>query len=74
MGAVFGPRDFRGRRRIVDKAIEDITPTANKDDIIKILDSWDESESTGTLEKLLRHDSTRRLLDRIRSPESDNSE
>jgi hypothetical protein len=74
MGAVFGPRDFRGRRRIVDKAIEDIAPTANKDDIIKILDSWDESESTGRLEKLLGHDSTRRLLDRIRSPESDNSE
>ena len=52
MGAVFRPKDLpSGRKRIIENAVRDFSPDV-KDDVVKILVSWERTGSTGSEEKL----------------------
>ena len=45
MGAVFRPKDLnRGQRKVIDNAIKDFTPDT-KDNVNKLLDSWEGKKS-----------------------------
>jgi hypothetical protein len=45
MGAVFRPKDLnRGQRKVIDNAIKDFTPDT-KDNVNKLLDSWEGQKS-----------------------------
>jgi len=73
MGAVYRPKDLpSGRRRIIENAVRDLSPDV-KDDIIKILDSWERKGSMGSeeeLRKLLGQEKADRLLKKIRASKS----
>jgi hypothetical protein len=52
MGAVFRPKDLpSGRKRIIENAVRDFSPDV-KDDVVKILESWERTGSKGSEEKL----------------------
>jgi len=52
MGAVFSPKDLpSGRKKIIENAVKDFSPDV-KDDVLKILDSWERTGSTGSEENL----------------------
>ncbi len=52
MGAVFRPKDLpSGRKKIIENAVKDFSPDV-KDDVLKILDSWERTGSTGSEENL----------------------
>jgi hypothetical protein len=52
MGAVFRPKDLpSGRKKIIENVVKDSGP-AVKDDVLKILDSWERIAYTGSEEKL----------------------
>ena len=45
MGAVFRPKDLdRDHRKVIDNAIKDFTPDT-KDNVNKLLDSWEGKKS-----------------------------
>jgi hypothetical protein len=73
MGAVYRPKDLpSGRRRIIERAVRDLSPDV-KNDIIKILDSWERTGSTGSEEKLrnlLGQEEASRLFKKIRASKS----
>ena len=73
MGAVYRPKDLpSGRRKIIERAVRDLSPDV-KDDIIKILDSWERTGSTGSeekLRKLLGQEEANRLFKKIRASKS----
>ena len=67
MGAVFRPKDLsRGRKKIVEDAVKDLSPDA-KDDVIKILRSWEGTGSEEKLKEILGQDKTKRLLKKIKT-------
>jgi hypothetical protein len=70
MGAVFRPKDLpSGRKKIIENAVRDFSPDV-KDDVVKILDSWERIGSTGSEEKLkeiLGQDKTESLFKKIRT-------
>jgi hypothetical protein len=70
MGAVFRPKDLpSGRKRIIENAVRDFSPDV-KDDIVKMLDSWERTGSMGSEEKLkeiLGQDRATWLLKKIKS-------
>ena len=72
MGAVFRPKDLpMGHKKIIENAVRDFTPDV-KDDVVKILDSWQRIGSTGSEEKLkeiLGQDRATWLLKKIKSRE-----
>jgi len=72
MGAVYRPKDLpSGRKRIIENAVRDFSPDV-KDDVVKILDSWERIGSTGSEEKLkeiLSQDGARWLLKKIKRRE-----
>jgi hypothetical protein len=72
MGAVYRPKDLpSGRKRIIENAVRDFSPDV-KDDVVKILDSWERIGSTGSEEKLkeiLGQDRARWLLKKIKTRE-----
>lgn len=72
MGAVFRPKDLpSGRKRIIENAVRDFSPDL-KDDVVKILESWERTGSTGSEEKLkerLGQDRATWLLKKIKSSE-----
>jgi hypothetical protein len=52
MGAVFRPKDFpSGSNKIIENAVRDFIPDV-KDDVVKMLDSWERTGSMGSEEKL----------------------
>lgn len=73
MGAVYRPKDLpSGRKRIIENAVRDLSPDV-KDDIIKILDSWERTGSMGSeeeLRKLLGQEKADRLFKKIRASKS----
>ena len=73
MGAVYRPKDLpSGRKRIIENAVRDLSPDV-KDDIIKILDSWERTgsmESEEELRKLLGQEKADRLFKKIRASKS----
>jgi hypothetical protein len=72
MGAVFRPKDLpSGRKRIIENAVRDFSPDL-KDDVVKILESWERTGSTGSeenLKEILGQDRATGLLKRIKSSE-----
>jgi hypothetical protein len=71
MGAVFRPKDLpSGRKKIIENAVRDFSPDV-KDDVVKILDSWERIGSTGSEEKLeiIGQDRATCLLKKIKSKE-----
>jgi len=51
MGAVYRPKDLPGgRKRIIENAVRDFSPDVK--DVVKILESWERTGSTGSEEKL----------------------
>ena len=72
MGAVYRPKDLpSGRKRIIENAVRDFSPDV-KDDVVKILDSWERIGSTGSEEKLkeiLGQDRAGWLLKKIKRTE-----
>jgi hypothetical protein len=72
MGAVFRPKDLpSGRKKIIENAVMDFSPDV-KDDVVKILASWERTGSMGSEEKLkeiLGQERATWLLKKIKSSE-----
>jgi hypothetical protein len=70
MGTVYRPKDLpSGRKRIIENAVRDFSPDV-KDDVVKILHSWERIGSTGSEEKLkemLGQERDRWLLKKIKT-------
>ena len=53
MGAVFKPKDFpSGRKKIIENAVKDFGPDV-KDDVVKLLETWERTRSRRLKEKLM---------------------
>jgi len=64
-GAVFRPKDLaKGRRRIIENALNDINPDT-KDGVIDLLSSWEGAASEHKLKEMLGQERAGSLLDRI---------
>ena len=72
MGAIFRPKDLpSGRKKIIENAVRDFSPDV-KDDVVKMLDSWERTGSMGseeTLKEILGQDRATWLLKKIKSRE-----
>ena len=67
MGAVFRPKDLpAGWRKRAQDAIKDLAPDT-KDNVIKIIDSWEDTKSEEKLKEILGQDKTKTLLKKIRT-------
>ena len=66
MGAVFRPKDFGGRdnRKVVENAVKDFSPDT-KDNVIKLLNSWEGRKSASELRKILGQNKSEELLRNI---------
>ena len=67
MGAVFRPKDFgsRGNRKVIENAVKDFSPDT-RDNLIKLLNSWEGKRSAGKLRKILGQNKSEELLRNIR--------
>ena len=76
MGAVFRPKDLpSGRKRIIENAVRDFSPDV-RDDVIKVLESCERTESTGSEEKLkeiLGQDKAESLFKKIKTRKNENT-
>jgi hypothetical protein len=64
-GAVFRPKDLtKGRRRIIENALNDINPDI-KDGVIDLLSSWEGTASEQKLKDMIGQERTGSLLDRV---------
>jgi len=53
MGAVFRPKDLASeRKKIIEKAVKDFGPDL-KNDVIKLLETWERTRSRGSEDKLI---------------------
>jgi hypothetical protein len=67
MGAVFRPKDLdRGQRKVIDNAIKDFTPDT-KDNVNKLLDSWEGQKSEEKLKEILGEGKAEELLKNMES-------
>jgi hypothetical protein len=67
MGAVFRPKDLdRGHRKVIDNAIKDFTPDT-KDNVNKLLDSWEGKKSEEKLKEILGEGKAEELLKNMES-------
>jgi hypothetical protein len=68
MGAVFRPKDLRRdyNKNVVENAIKDFSPDT-KDNIIKLLDSWEGIKSKEKLKEILGQDKAEELLKNIKA-------
>jgi hypothetical protein len=65
MGAVFRPKDLpAGWRKMARESIKDLSPDT-KDNVIKIIDSWEGTNSEEKLEEILGHDKAESLMKKI---------
>jgi hypothetical protein len=56
MGSVFRPKDLRGDyKKVIENAIKDFSPDT-KDNVIKLLDSWEGIRSEEKLKEILGQD------------------
>jgi hypothetical protein len=73
MGAVFRPKDFgRYNRKTIEHAAKDFSPDT-KDNVIKLLNSWEEKKSASKLKEILGQNKSEELLRNI-AEEGDLSE
>ena len=70
MGAVFRPKDLRRYyRKVIENAIKDFSPDT-KDNVIKLLDSWEGIRSEEKLKEILGQDKyAEELLKNIKAKE-----
>jgi hypothetical protein len=63
MGAVFRPKDFgsRDNRKVVENAIKDFSPDI-KDNVIKLLNSWDGKGSASKLREIIGQNKSEEIL------------
>jgi hypothetical protein len=67
MGAVFRPKDLdRGQRKVIDNAIKDFTPDT-KDNVNKLLYSWEGKKSEEKLKEILGEGKAEELLKNMES-------
>jgi hypothetical protein len=67
MGAVFRPKDLdRGQRKVIDNAIKDFNPDT-KDNVNKLLDSWEGKKSEEKLKEILGEGKAEELLKNMES-------
>lgn len=73
MGAVFRPKDLRrDYKKVIENAIKDLSPDT-KDNVIKLLDSWEGIRSEEKLKEILRQDKAAEdLLKNIKAKEEVN--
>jgi hypothetical protein len=65
MGAVFRPKDFgRDNRKIVENAVKDFGPDT-KENVIKLLNSWEGKRSANKLREILGQNKSEELLKNI---------
>jgi hypothetical protein len=66
MGAVFRPKDFRSieNRKVVENAVRDFSPDT-KDNVIKLLNSWEGKKSASKLRKIIGQNKSEELLRNI---------
>lgn len=66
MGAVFRPKDFgRGYRKIIENAVKHLSPDT-KDNVIKLLESWEGINSKEKLRMILGSEKAERLLKKVK--------
>ena len=63
MGAVFRPKDFgsRDNRKVIENAIKDFSPDI-KDNVIKLLNSWDGKGSASKLREIIGQNKSEEIL------------
>jgi hypothetical protein len=67
VGAIFRPKDLgRGYRKVIEKAVKDLSPDT-KDNVIKLLDSWEGKRSEEKLKEILGQDQAKDLLKNIKT-------
>jgi hypothetical protein len=72
MGAVFRPKDIiRDHRRVINNAIKDFAPDT-KDNVNKLLDSWEGKKSEEKLKEILGQNKAEELLKNINQKERKN--
>jgi DNA-directed RNA polymerase subunit F len=73
MGAVFRPKDLRrDYKKVIENAIKDLSPDT-KDNVIKLLDSWEGRRSEEKLKEILGQDKAAEdLLKNIKAKEEVN--
>jgi hypothetical protein len=65
MGAVFRPKDFgKDNKKIVENAVKDFSPDT-KDNVIKLLNSWEGKKSASKLREILGQNKSEELLKNI---------
>jgi hypothetical protein len=65
MGAVFRPKDLpAGWRKVAWESIKDFSPDT-KDNVLKIIDSWEGIKSEEKLKELVGHDKAENLMKKI---------
>jgi hypothetical protein len=66
MGAVFRPKDFGSRdsRRVAENAVKDFSPDT-KDNVIKLLNSWEGKKSASKMREILGKNKSEELLRNI---------
>jgi hypothetical protein len=66
MGAVFRPKDFgsRGNRRVIENAVKDFSPDT-RDNLIRLLNSWEGKRSASKLREILGQNKSEELLRNI---------
>jgi len=66
MGEVFRPKDVMKRRKFIEEALHDLSPSV-RDAVISILDSWKGEESRDRLIKILGKKSVEDILKSLES-------
>jgi hypothetical protein len=66
MGAVFRPKDFGSRDnwKVVENAVKDFSPDT-KDNVIKLLNSWEGKKSASKLREIIGQNKSEELLRNI---------
>jgi hypothetical protein len=71
MGAVFRSKEFpSGRRKIVEESLRDLSPDI-KDNVLKVLDSWEGVRSQEKLKVILGPDKAESLFKKINASKSE---
>ena len=71
MGAVFRTKDlYRSQRKVIDNALKDLSPDT-KDNVIKLLDSWEGKNSEEKLKDILGKDKAEELLKNTESKQEE---
>jgi hypothetical protein len=66
MGSVFRPKDFgSGYKKIIENSMKDLHPDT-KDDVSKLLDTWEDTSSKEKLMKIIGPERMEKLLNEFR--------